>query len=79
MYNSVYIKSKIFPGLDSTPHVHSRVSNFNFDLGVFSINISCNIPNSKVLVHFGFKSNVLPGSLNVFSGSDIVYFGEMKR
>jgi hypothetical protein len=33
-------------------------------LGLGSVNISCNIPNSKVIVHEGLKSKVLHGSLN---------------
>jgi hypothetical protein len=48
------------PGWDSAPESHNEVSNVNFDIGVEvdSTQISCKIPNDKVLVHLGFKSKV---------------------
>lgn len=48
---------------DSASQIHSRVSNFKFDIGVGFINISCEIHNYKVLDKLWFRSKVFPGSL----------------
>ena len=42
-------------------------------LGVDSIHIVCKIPNDKVLVHLGFRSNVLHGFLTNLSAWEGFY------
>ena len=51
-------------GWDCAPQVHSRGSNFNFDIrgGLFKYNL--HISSGKVLAHLEFKSKVLPWPLN---------------
>ena len=36
-------------GWDFLPQAYRKVSNINYDIGLGSINISCKIPNGKVL------------------------------
>ena len=58
------------PGWVSAPQAHSRVSNINFDIliifcggGSLLISYEKDIKVGTVLVHLGFISNVLSGSL----------------